>query len=517
MNGMILSLDDKSVKCLGESIALSFIYGLVKMKVKLIIWDLDDTLWEGTLAEGDDLHLSDFRADVIQALNKHGIVNAICSKNDFEMAKERLEKLGLWEEFVFPKISFSPKGPIVKQILEEMHLRPENTIFIDDNNMNLREVEHYVSGITTLDALDEGTDAVLQGILDDYAHVSKSRVEEYRILEEKIENSTDFSDNDEFLASCHIRISRVFGVHNLPHSSRIEELINRTNQLNFTMNRVEPGSIAVEIADNALNESWGIFAWDDYGDYGLIGFAMIRNKKLIHFLFSCRTMNMGIEGHIMYMLKHKFPEIKSLVEPKKADFISLVDPKSKEGEDAIIRMSKVEQNNQKLRIMANCQGGIISHYMKESSNTHIEQWPTITTLQQEIHGMNPELAETTASVVYGLFNDYDDRYWDTPPTEGVFRHSLELLIERLSSLSVLLILPAESLPAPYYTGNGGVTHQRVMEFNQVARSLTSKRVNILHLDSLITSKDMDSIDDVRHYPRDVWQKVGHYTEDWLSK
>ena len=180
-------------------------------------------------------------------------------------------------------------------------------------------------------------------------------------------------------------------------------------------------------------------------------------------------------------------------------------------------MSKVEQNNQKLRIMANCQGGIISHYMKDNSNTHIEQWPTITTLQQEIHGKNPELAETTASVVYGLFNDYDDRYWDAPPTEGVFRHSLELLIERLSSLSVLLILPAESLPAPYYTGNGGVTHQRVIEFNEVARSLTSERVNILYLDSLITSKDMDSIDDVRHYPRDVWQKVGHYTEDWFSK
>jgi FkbH-like protein len=488
-----------------------------KMKVKLIIWDLDDTLWEGTLAEGDALHLSEFRAGVIRALNNHGIVNAICSKNNFEMAKERLEELGLWDEFVFPKISFSPKGPIVKQILEEMHLRAENTIFIDDNNMNLREVEHYVSGITTLDALDDGTDVVLQDILNGNAHINKSRVEEYRILEEKVENSIEFTDNDEFLASCHIRISRVFGVHNLPHANRIEELINRTNQLNFTMNRVEPESIAVEIADNALNESWGIFAWDDYGDYGLIGFAMVRNKELIHFLFSCRTMNMGIEGHIMHMLKHKFPEIKSLVEPKKADFVSLVDPKSREGEDAISRMSRVEKNNQQLRIMANCQGGIISHYMGGNSSTYIEQWPTITTLQQELDGENSGLIETTEFVVYGLFNDYDDRYWDAPPTEDVFRQSLELLIERLSGVSVLLILPAEALPSSYYTGNGGVTHQRVIEFNKIARSLVTERVDVLHLDSLITSKDRGSIDDVRHYPRDIWQKVGHYAEDWSSK
>ena len=69
--------------------------------------------------------------------------------------------MGLWDCFVFPKISFSPKGPIVKQILDEMHLRPENTIFIDDNNMNLREVEHYVLKVTTLDALDDNTDNIL--------------------------------------------------------------------------------------------------------------------------------------------------------------------------------------------------------------------------------------------------------------------------------------------------------------------------------------------------------------------
>ena len=486
------------------------------MKVKLIIWDLDDTLWKGTLAEGDDLELSLFRANIIRSLNNHGIVNAICSKNDFDMAKERLEQLGLWNEFVFPKISFSPKGLIVKQILEEMYLRAENTIFIDDNNMNLREVEHYVPGITTLDALGEGTDSVLQGILDDNSHINKSRMDEYRILEEKVEKSIDFSDNDDFLASCHIRISRVFGVHNLPHAERIEELINRTNQLNFTMNRVEPGSIAVEIADNALNESWGIFAWDDYVDYGLIGFAMVRNNELVHFLFSCRTMNMGIEGHIMHMLKHKFPMLESLVEPIKAPFISLVDPKSKEGVDAISRMSKSQHNIQKLRIMANCQGGIISHYMGDNSATYIEQWPTITTLQQEIHGKNPNILETTEFVVYGLFNDYDDRYWDVPPTGEEFRQSLELLIERLSGLSVLFILPAEDLPPTHYTGSGGVTLERVSEFNEVARSMISEKVDVLHLDSLITSKEKESIDDVRHYPRDVWQKVGQYTVNWFS-
>ncbi|MDA8837652.1 hypothetical protein N9N26_00135 [Candidatus Poseidoniales archaeon] len=486
------------------------------MKVKLIIWDLDDTLWEGTLAEGDNLHLSEFRAGIIRSLNSHGIVNAICSKNDFRMAEEHLINLGLWDEFVFPKISFSPKGPIVKQILDEMHLRAENTIFIDDNNMNLREVEHYVPGITTLDALGEETDSILQNILDENSHIAKSRIDEYRILEEKVEKSFDFSDNEDFLSSCHIRISRVFGVHNLAHAGRIEELINRTNQLNFTMNRVEPGSIEVEIADNALNESWGIFAWDDYGDYGLIGFAMVRNKKLIHFLFSCRTMNMGIEGHIMHMLHHKFPEIKLLVDPKKASYISLVDPHSKEGSNAITRMSKIIPNKQILRIMANCQGGVISHYTGSSSSTYIEQWPTITTLQQEIKGNNPILVNTTEYVVYGLFNDYDDRYWDLPPTNEAFRTALELLLSRLSGLSVLLVIPAEDLDVSCFSGQGGVTQKRVLQFNKIARSLASEYVEVLPLDSLIPPQERKVVDDVRHYSRDVWQRVGLFTQKWFT-
>ena len=53
------------------------------MKVKLIIWDLDDTLWSGTLAEGDTLHLSEFRTSVIKKSNKNGMSREpmTCSSN----------------------------------------------------------------------------------------------------------------------------------------------------------------------------------------------------------------------------------------------------------------------------------------------------------------------------------------------------------------------------------------------------------------------------------------------------
>ena len=485
------------------------------MKVKLIIWDLDDTLWEGTLAEEDDLLLHEFRASVIRQFNKHGIVNAICSKNEHSLAKSQLQRMNLWDEFVFPKISFSPKGQIVKQILEEMHLRPENTIFIDDNNMNLREVEHYVPGIHTLDALDGKTDAVLAEILEKNKHINKSRLEEYRILEAKVAKSADFSDNNEFLASCNIRLCRVFGIHNLPHANRIEELINRTNQLNYTMNRVEHGSIALEIADNALNESWSLFAWDDFGDYGLIGFAMVRNNELIHFLFSCRTMNMGIEGHVMHMLSNKFPKINKLVEPRTASYITMIEPDSEDGLSAIKRMSEVTKNKQTIRIMANCQGGIIGHYMASSLDTYIEQWPKITTLQKEIDESNPQISNDTKFIIYGIFNDYDNRYWESPPSDKDFQDRLSQFIKRAGKSKILFVLPAEKLNPACYNGEGGISMNRVKSFNNIVRTYQSKEIECFSLDTVISELIHEQIHDARHYPRDVWKQVGEYVGRWL--
>ena len=65
---------------------------MIKDKIKVVIWDLDDTLWKGTLAEGDDVQLLENRVAIIKELNKRGIVNAICSKNDPDKAKSKLEE-----------------------------------------------------------------------------------------------------------------------------------------------------------------------------------------------------------------------------------------------------------------------------------------------------------------------------------------------------------------------------------------------------------------------------------------
>ena len=116
--------------------------------VKLVVWDLDDTFWRGTLSEGPVV-IDPTRSDLVRTLNRRGIVNAICSKNDLAPVRAELERLGLWDEFVFARVDWTPKGPRVAEIIEDAQLRPENVLFLDDLPSNLAEAEHFAPGLQT--------------------------------------------------------------------------------------------------------------------------------------------------------------------------------------------------------------------------------------------------------------------------------------------------------------------------------------------------------------------------------
>ena len=78
---------------------------------------------------------------------------------------------------------------------------------------------------------------------------------------------------------------------------RLCELTERTNQLNFTKNRMSSDELHDLMKEGGC-ETKLIKVTDNYGDYGLAGFYSIKNNKLIHFVFSCRIMSMGVEQFI---------------------------------------------------------------------------------------------------------------------------------------------------------------------------------------------------------------------------
>src|SRR5262245_42013073 len=118
--------------------------------IRLVIWDLDETFWKGTLTEGGIQFLPQHK-DIVIELARRGIMGSICSNNDLEPIRSILIEHVVWDYFIFPSINWEPKGQRLAAQIEAVQLRPETVLFIDDNPMNLGEVQHYVPGLQVAD------------------------------------------------------------------------------------------------------------------------------------------------------------------------------------------------------------------------------------------------------------------------------------------------------------------------------------------------------------------------------
>ena len=261
--------------------------------IKLVIWDLDDTFWAGTLSDGD-IELLEVNVAVVRELNRRGIINAICSNNDFAAVEQLLITADrLWDEFVFPRIDWMPKGQTIAQLIDDMQLRPSNVLFIDDNVSNLREAEYFAAGLQTAGP------EIIPKLLDLPQVKGKddsklSRLRQYRQLQTKLADRQSWTaSNEDFLRSCgiHVEISADLAAER----ERVLELINRTNQLNYTKRRLTEDEFT-ELIKEAGRDSGYIRVFDRYGDYGISGFYSIKDGKLTDFLFSCRILHMRVEN-----------------------------------------------------------------------------------------------------------------------------------------------------------------------------------------------------------------------------
>lgn len=96
--------------------------------IKLIVWDMDETFWRGTISE-EKVSFIPENIQFVKNLTDIGVVNSICSKNDFDVAEKALEDAGIRDYFVFMSIDWSAKGQRVKHIIDTMKLRAVCLLF----------------------------------------------------------------------------------------------------------------------------------------------------------------------------------------------------------------------------------------------------------------------------------------------------------------------------------------------------------------------------------------------------
>ncbi|NYT42150.1 hypothetical protein HZY97_15370 [Sphingomonas sp. R-74633] len=503
-------------------------------KPKLIVWDLDDTLWHGTLADGDAPVLIEKRATFVRAFNRHGVVSAICSKNELAKAREALEGFGLWDAFVFPRIAFVPKGAVIRQMIADMQLRPENVLFIDDNPHNLHEVADAVPGISVVDATSGECDALLERLLAENAHVEKSRVADYRLLETKVaERAADQLSDEAFLVQSGIHATFTNRMDNLEFAERIEELVNRSNQLNYTQSRIEPGTIRDKIQNIDHYEVLCAFVWDKYGYYGLVGVAVyaFRTQTLEHFAFSCRIMHMGVEDAMIRELAergyplHASPAFRKPLPPQSSRAITILSYADADvrarvlAEEAPRDWSKVD-----LRIMADCQSGAFFHYSRHQAVTDFDNAPRLFSLPQMKCGAYREQA-FPRHLVYTAATDYIDWRWEKFSREidhALFLECADMFVDMAvrGGHKVLLFLPPEGLGLKMYELHKGCVPERSRVWHPVLnhywRGVAAKFPGVFTLVELAEVLAPDELIHAHHYVPSALQRISAMIDDWYD-
>ena len=123
---------------------------------KCIVWNLDHTLWDGTLATDGPEGVAIRRAAVeaIEETDHRGILHSIAARNDYHQTMAALRRFGLEEYFLFPQISRRRKSDSIRRISELLHLSVETMAFVDDEPGELAEVRSAIPGITVIDAAE---------------------------------------------------------------------------------------------------------------------------------------------------------------------------------------------------------------------------------------------------------------------------------------------------------------------------------------------------------------------------
>lgn len=336
--------------------------------IKLIIWDLDDTFWSGVLSETDIIVNRD-NIELIKTLSYSGIINSISSKNDEETVLKKLEEIenGLTQYFVFNNINWEAKGPQINDKIKKMNLRAENVLFIDDNPHNLEEALQFNEGLMTFgpQIIPELSRYIADKVKAEAGSMDTtlSRLTQYHLLEQKCNEREKSDSNEQFLYDSEIVVDICFDCR--PRIDRISELVERTNQLNYTKNRCNRDEIEKQISSD-WNRSAYISVRDKFGDYGIVGFFCYNlfEKRMEHFLFSCRIMGMGVEQYVYSRMG--FPNI-SVAEPvaiklesgKTIDWIHEDTEKTIEQQ----KCGKVSDNRPRILLKGPCDLSAIEQYL----------------------------------------------------------------------------------------------------------------------------------------------------------
>lgn len=280
-------------------------------KVKCVAWDLDNTVWDGILGEDgiDGVTLRPHIAELIRRFDERGILNTVCSKNDEALAKTALEKFGLWDYFLYPKINWKPKSGNLVEIAKLLNINIDTFAFVDDSAFERAEVE-LTLGCVRVYADSEAESLPSRPEFDVPVTADSKKRRAFYMAEAQRKDAfteSDSGDYKAFILSCGFVID-VALCKTKEDIYRCHELLMRTNQLNASTNRIPADEFrAIAAAPDRL--VLRVKCGDRYGEYGTVGCLILdtRGEQLLctDFVISCRVAKKKVESAVIMFLMQK--------------------------------------------------------------------------------------------------------------------------------------------------------------------------------------------------------------------
>lgn len=290
---------------------------------KLVVLDLDDTLWGGIVGdvgwEGLRLGGHDPRGEAfcafqraLMALSRRGVILGIVSKNTESVALEAIQRhpdmvLRL-SDFAGWRINWQDKAANVAALATELRLGLDAVVFIDDSPVERARLRQALPDVLTP---DWPSDSMLYEHalkeLDCFEGIAVSdedrRRTEMYVTERARRQGATTGDLADYLRSLELRVlveplSRV-------NLERACQLLNKTNQMNLKTRRFTEREYW-EWAQDSAHRVFTFRVADRFGEYGLTAVAGVTMKGGIalvdDFVLSCRVMGRGVEEAVLHVL-----------------------------------------------------------------------------------------------------------------------------------------------------------------------------------------------------------------------
>ncbi|AQU65101.1 HAD-IIIC family phosphatase [Streptomyces niveus] len=278
--------------------------GSSRRTVKCLVWDLDDTLWDGVVLEGDDPRPFPHVPAALRTLDARGILHAAVSRGDHAVATAHLDACGLADWFCAVRIGWGDKAAEVRRIAETLNIGLDTVAFIDNDPAERAQVNAELPMVRCYSAELAGQLAARPEFSPVHVTAEAAGRRQLYRTEWRRRQAEEESGGDrrEFLAS--LGLVMEISPATEDDLARASELTVRTNQLNST------GLIYSEDELRRLSASPGhqirlARLRDRFGDYGTVGLSVTEltpaESVLRLMLMSCRVASRGASG---VMLAH---------------------------------------------------------------------------------------------------------------------------------------------------------------------------------------------------------------------